>query len=238
MATWPDDSIDLVVTSPPYNMRTRIRNGCYTTKEKAESFSVKYDHFNDALNPDDYFNFNKQVLNDCLRVSSLVFYNVQFLTGNKIALFRLIGQFANTLKEIIVWDKVVAQPAMHSGVLNSQFEVILVFDKHNSISREFKNASFERGTLSNLWSIPKSRSVTTEHRASFPTSLAERIINNFSHVGDIILDPFIGTGTTALAAIKLKRRYIGIDISKEYVEISRQRIHDATRQVDLFSEAI
>lgn len=54
MAKMPDKFVDLVVTSPPYNMRTRIRNGQYTTREKSEHFSKKYKHFDDALPINDY----------------------------------------------------------------------------------------------------------------------------------------------------------------------------------------
>ena len=56
----PDKFVDLVVTSPPYNMRTRIRNGEYTTREKSEHFSKKYKHFGDDLPIDDFYSFHSQ----------------------------------------------------------------------------------------------------------------------------------------------------------------------------------
>jgi site-specific DNA-methyltransferase (adenine-specific)/modification methylase len=100
--------------------------------------------FSDNLPMDDYYKFNKNVIDELLRVSNLVFYNVQFLTGNKPALFKLIGEYAEQIKEIIIWDKKVAQPAIGEGVMNSQFEVILVFSKESAISRKFDEAQFKR----------------------------------------------------------------------------------------------
>ncbi len=86
-----DKSIDLVVTSPPYNMRTRIRNGKYTTREKSEHFSKKYKHFDDALPIEEFYSFHSEVLNELLRVSKIVCYNFQIVTGSKEAFFKIIG---------------------------------------------------------------------------------------------------------------------------------------------------
>jgi site-specific DNA-methyltransferase (adenine-specific)/modification methylase len=89
----PDNSIDLTVTSPPYNMRTRVRNGKYTTREKSGHFSKKYNNFDDALSIDDYFNFHSNALKEMLRISNIVIYNIQVVTGSKEALFKMIGLF-------------------------------------------------------------------------------------------------------------------------------------------------
>ena len=78
-------SIDMVLTSPPYNMNLRIRNGKYCSRQIVKEISTKYENFNDNLPMEDYFEFNKSVISECLRVSDLVFYNVQFLTENKPA---------------------------------------------------------------------------------------------------------------------------------------------------------
>jgi DNA modification methylase len=115
--------------------------------------------------------------------------------------------------------------------MNSQFEVILVFSKKNAISRKFDNANFKRGTLSNLWSIGRGTRPNDEHGAVFPEELAERIIENFSKPGDVILDPFLGSGTTGVVAKKLHRKFIGVEIDKEYYESSKARIENATLQL-------
>ena len=97
-----DQSVNLIFTSPPYNMNLRIMKGRYTFRPglsaKQKEFTTKYSSFNDALTMDDYYWFTNQFIKECLRVSDLTFYNVQFLVGNKTALFEIIGTFAENLK--------------------------------------------------------------------------------------------------------------------------------------------
>ena len=121
-------AIDLTVTSPPYNMRTRIRDGEYTTREKSEHFSNKYKHFDDAMPIHDFYIFHSKILNELLRVSKVVCYNFQIVTGSKEAFFKIIGDFNKYIKDIIIWDKGSGQPAMHANVLNSCYEMILVLE--------------------------------------------------------------------------------------------------------------
>lgn len=224
MKSMPDKCVDLVLTSPPYNMNLRIRNGKYCSRQIVKELSTKYERFDDNLSMDEYLEFNRKAVSELLRLSGLVFYNVQFLTGNKVALFKLIGEFAESLKEIIVWDKVNAQPAIGELVLNSQYEVILVFDSTHAISRKFDTAQFNRGTLSNCWAIKREKKEVESHGATFPVELGERVILNFSKEGQTVLDPFMGTGTTGIACRRFNRRFIGIEMDQEYFEIAERRI--------------
>lgn len=222
-----NNSVDLVLTSPPYNMNLRIRNGKYCSRQIVKELTTKYTNFDDNLPMDEYFEFNKNVISECLRVSDLVFYNVQFLTGNKPALFKLIGHFHDKLKEFIIWDKCNAQPAIGKGVMNSQFEVLLVFQNSKPESRAFDNCNFDRGTLSNLWSIKRGKKLNKEHGAVFPDELAEKVVSNFTQPGQIILDPFMGTGTTGAACKKLGRGFVGIEMDSDYFDFARERIENA-----------
>jgi len=233
----PKDIANIVFTSPPYNMNLRVRNGKHCSRQIIKEISTKYENFPDNLSMEDYFDFNCKVIDQCLRLSPMLFYNVQFLTGNKIALFRLIGKYAEYLKEIIVWDKVNAQPAIGESVLNSQFEVILVFDRNNAISRKFQCGNFARGTLSNCWAIKRGKKPVKCHGAIFPLELAEKVISNFTNEGDTILDPFMGTGTTGIAAKSMNRNFIGIELDEKYFKIAQTRIskcHTARQQRPLF----
>ena len=226
MRSIPDNSVDLILTSPPYNMNLRIRNGKYCSRQIVKEISTKYARFDDNLPMDDYFEFNKKVLNECLRVSGLVFFNVQILTGNKPALFKLMGEFHDRIKELIVWDKLNAQPAIGKNVLNSQFEILLVLQNSKPESRAFGQANFDRGTLSNLWGIKRGKKVDKSHGAVFPIELAERVIANFSKPGQVILDPFLGVGSTGVAAKNLNRRFIGIELDPTYFAIAKNRIEN------------
>ena len=223
----PDGSVDLTVTSPPYNMNLRIRNRKYCSRQIVKELSTKYTNFPDNLPMSDYFDFNVKVVNECLRVSDLVFYNVQFLTGNKPALFKLIGHFADKLKEFIIWDKVNSQPAIGINVMNSRFEVLLVFQNSAPESRSFETAQFERGTMENLWQVRRGKKTVINHGAVFPEELAQKIITNFTKKGDTVLDPFMGSGTTGVAAANTGRRFIGIERDPDYFQIAQARIQKA-----------
>jgi len=226
-----DKSVNLCFTSPPYNMNLRIRNGKYCSRQIVKELTTKYKNFPDNLPMDEYYKFNSRVIKECIRVSDIVFYNVQFLTGNKPALFKLIGEFSDVLKEFIVWDKVNAQPAIGQGVLNSQFEVILVFEDSRPESRKFKQAKFDRGTLSNLWRIKRGKKISKNHGATFPLELAEKVIRNFTNEGDLVLDPFMGTGTTGLACKNLNRKFSGIELDKDYFEFCEQYLNSDLKAI-------
>lgn len=224
MARMPDNFVDLVFTSPPYNMNLRICKGKYMSRQIVKEFSTKYDGFDDNLPIDDFYRIHSKILDELLRVSKIVFYNIQIVTGSKLAFFKMIGDKANVLKDIIVWDKGHGQPAMQTGVLNRRTELILVFDKDNAISRQFKNAAFDRGTLVDIWEIKRGRKVNKDHGATFPIELANKVITNFTTTGNIVYDPFLGSGTTALAAKQTGRNYIGSEITKKYYDFSVERL--------------
>ena len=222
-----DNSIDLVITSPPYNMNLRIRKGEYCSRQIVKELSTKYEEFSDNMPIAEYNKFHSEVLRELLRVSNLVFYNIQIVTGSKRSIFKMIGEFSEHLKDIIVWDKGHGQPSMQEQVLNRQSELILVFEKDYPISRQFRSATFKRGTLNDIWSIKREyKKIIKGHNAVFPEKLVEIILNNFSKQGDTIYDPFLGTGTTAAVAKKLGRNYMGSEISKKYFDIASERVND------------
>lgn len=222
-----NDSVDFVITSPPYNMNLRIRNGQYCSRQIVREFSTKYDDFPDNLPIEKYYEFHKNVLTELLRVTKKqIFYNIQPITGNKRALWKLIGHFSSNIKEIIIWDKMRAQPAMAEKVLNSKYEFIIVLskNKNDSISRQYKEATFKRGTLSNVFSIPSGHSTLKDFGATSPIPLIEKIVLNFTHEHDWILDPFMGTGSMGVGALKHNRNFYGIELSKKYFNFAKKRL--------------
>jgi len=233
MQRMDDLYIDLTVTSPPYNMRLRIRNGEYTTREKSEHFSKKYDHFDDALPIDKYYQFHKQVIGELLRVSKTIIYNVAIVTGSKEAVFKLIGHYAKSIKDVIVWDKGNGEPAMHENVINRATELILVMENGANAGRALNRANFDRGTLNDIWRAKRPRS-RNGHRAIMPDKIAGLAITSFSKEGDIVYDPFGGSGTTARMAHTYKRNWILSEISEEYSKMGQREIDFLMQQCVLF----
>jgi site-specific DNA-methyltransferase (adenine-specific) len=221
-----DNSIDIVITSPPYNMNLRIRNGGYCSRQIVKEFSTKYEGFDDNLPISDFYELHFNILQELLRVSSIVFYNIQIVTGSKRAFFKLIGEFSEQLKDIVIWDKGVSQPAMSPGVLNRQSELILIFEKENAISRKFSKFNFDRGTLGDIWNISRGKKIDKSHGAVFPEKLVSTILENFSNEGDVVYDPFMGSGTTAVVSQKMNRKWLGSELSKGYCELIYKRINE------------
>ena len=240
-----DQSIDLVITSPPYNMNWRIHGtddkvdpGRYSSRQVTPEMSTKYVNergevtFADNMPWEKYNVFHSQVLTELLRVSDLVFYNIQIVTGSKRSLFKMIGDFHTYLKDIIIWDKGHAEPARQVKVMNSRYEFVLVFENDYPKSRMFrKRGQFKRGTLDDVWEAPlwkikRERSYDRANAAVFPELLVAKILKNFSESDDIVYDPFMGTGTTALVARNMRRYFVGSEISKEYKKLSEQRLRD------------
>ena len=94
----------------------------------------------------------------------------------------------------------------------------------NSICKDY-------GIRFNVWDIPSCKNNKSGHPAVFPGSLAKDHILSWSNKGDVILDPFLGSGTTAIAAYKLNRHYIGFEISKEYFNTAGERISLEQKQI-------
>lgn len=113
-------------------------------------------------------------------------------------------------------------------------ETIFVFQKPSDFLIDKVVRSYGGGILedslvadgyerSNVWEInPMNRS---KHLAPFPKELSDKIIKYYSYVGDVVLDPFIGSGTTAISCVDLKRQYLGIEIHQEYKDLAEERVH-------------
>lgn len=229
MSDMPDKYVDYTITSPPYNMKLRILKGKYVKRSRAElGITKKYQTYSDDLTMPEYFEWQRQVIGELLRVTKkYVFYNIQMVTGNKVALFQLIGQYAENIKEIIIWDKCHAEPAINSGVLNSQYEFIIIFSANvkDAMSRSFEG-NFPRGTLSNLLKISKNFKNKNSgiNSAMMNPEVPNWLIQNFTTAGEIIFDPFCGFGTTLVESKKCGRQYIGCDVDQKCCEISVQQL--------------
>lgn len=218
----------VIITSPPYNMNLRIQNGKFVSRWKAKGnerhFATKYNGYLDDLPLEEYYEFQKNFLNVAMEKASMVFYNIQMVTGNKIALLKLLGSHAQYVKDIIIWDKINGQPAMNKGCMNSRYELLIIFSKEDGLKRSFSNAPFERGTLDNLWQIK--REVNRNIKAGFPKELVKKILGSFVPHGYTVIDPYLGSGTTGIVCKELGYDFIGIELDADMYKIAQGRITD------------
>jgi len=139
-----------------------------------------------------------------------------------------------------IWwkDAAWANSQWHSSSYRAvdEFEYLLFFWKpgESPVKRERleRHEWVEWGSRA-VWDFPSVRA-NDQHEAMFPIELPKRCIRLLTDPGEVVLDPFMGSGTTALAAIELGRHYIGFDKSKDFVELARNRITKAQSQMSLF----
>lgn len=221
----PDYSIHLMITSPPYNV----------TKEYDKNLSLK--DYRELLKTVFKETYKKLVTGGraCINIANL---------GRKpyIPLHRYIIEdmleIGYLMRGEIIWNKASsASPSTAWGswqsaknpVLRDIHEYILIFSKE-SFSREFNK---KRNTIDkeeflewtkSVWTFPAISAKSIGHPAPFPEELPHRFIQLYSFKDDVILDPFCGSGTTCLSALKDGRHYIGYDNKPEYVELANRRI--------------
>lgn len=231
----PDYSVHLMVTSPPYNVK----------KEYDEDLSLE--EYRTLLKTVFKETYKKLVTGGraCINVANLGRKPYIPLHSYIIEDMLDIGFF---MRGEIIWNKASsASPSTAWGswlsaanpVLRDIHEYILVFSKE-SFSRKRKNKintitseDFMEWTKS-VWTFPAVSARSIGHPAPFPEELPHRLIQLYTFKDDVILDPFCGSGTACLAAIKDGRHYIGYDIEEKYVQLANQRINHYTGQKKLF----
>ena len=203
MQDMPDNSVDYVLTSPPYN---RKRND-------------KYKLYNDQIT--DYFTFNKEVINQLLRISKKhIFYNIQTNFYNRDTVYKLIGFFNKDIKEIIIWEKSNPMPAAGNSITNA-VEYFIVLGKKSLKSNTTYTKNIIKSSVNSR--MPKI------HKAVMKQEIADYFIETFTKEKDIILDPFMGVGTTGISCVSMNRDFIGIELIKEYYELSGHNIQEASK---------
>lgn len=222
MKEFPDKSFDLIVTSPPYNM-----GGVSLGYQPNSTVGQKlYGDYEDKLPTLEYQQFLFNIIGTSLLKSRYVFWNMQMVASTKDVILNMMQQYRENLKDIFIWHKqAVAQICVkHSPRLASGFEFIFLFGNDNT--KIFKYSNFpSNGYVPNIqtW-YKKGKESRDEHHATFPESLPKYFIQYFTKPNDLILDPFLGSGTTLVACKELHRRGVGIEISEKYCEIAVRRL--------------
>lgn len=220
MAKIPDSSIDLVVTSPPYNLKNSTGNGMKDGRggkwSNAALINGYKDHA-DCMPHDLYVDWQRKCLQEMLRIipdDGAIFYNHKWRVQAGLLQDRhdIVSDFP--VRQIIIWQR-KGGINFNPGYFLPTYEVIYLICKKNFKLRAKANA------YGDVWEF--GQELNNAHPAPFPVALIERIISSTN--ARIVLDPFMGSGTTAIAANNLGRDYVGIEISSDYVEMANHRIH-------------
>ncbi|MCD6344869.1 MAG: site-specific DNA-methyltransferase [Anaerolineae bacterium] len=240
LARLPDEFVQLVVTSPPYNI--------------GKSYEKH-------LDLDVYLKKQRLVIEECVRVlaeSGSICWQVGNYVENgeiiplDILLFPIFSSLHLHLRNRIVWH--LGHGLHASKRLSGRYEVILWFTKGNDyvfnldavrVPQKYPQKKYFKGPKkgqlscnplgknpSDVWEIPNVKANHVEktiHPAQFPVELIERLVLSLTAEGDWVLDPFMGVGTTAVASLMHGRKAIGAEIMSEYVEIAKERVHLAEK---------
>ena len=215
----PNDTIDLVVTSPPYNIKNSTGNGLKSpNKGKWANAALQngYATYDDNMPYDLYIDWQRNCLSEMLRVikdDGAIFYNHKWRVQNGLIQDRheIISGFP--IRQIIIWRR-KGGVNFNPGYFLPTYEVIYLIAKP-----KFKLVP-KANAVGDVWEFGQEQH--NPHPAPFPVQLIDRIIS--STAAKMILDPFMGSGTTAIAALKNGRKYIGIEISPDYCQLAKDRI--------------
>jgi len=238
----PEESVHLVITSPPYWQLKDYGN------ERQIGFHDSYEEYINNLNL--VWNECHRVLHNgcrlCINIGDQFARSIYYGRYKVIPIRTEIVKFCESAgfdyMGAIIWQKVTTThttggatvmgsfPCPRNGVLKIDYEFILIFKKHGTSPR-VDNRTKERSKLTQEewnqyftghWNFPGEKQ--EKHLAMFPEELPRRLIKMFSFVGDTVLDPFLGSGTTSLAAKKLDRNSIGYEINEEYLSTIKEKL--------------
>jgi len=239
-----DNTIDLVVTSPPYNVD--LGNNKYNKNP--------YNLYNDNKEHQEYISWLKEIFSLVylkLKSGGRVCINIGDGKNGSvpthsdiIQIMKYIGYIPMTT---IIWNKSQIGSRTAWGSFKSPscpsfptpFEYILVFAKDNKKLQwkgetDLTKEEFIDWSLA-LWTFaPETRQKKIGHPAMFPEELPKRLIKMFSWKGALVVDPCMGSGTTAIACINTNRNFIGFELDKHYCDIANKRISEEMAQISLF----
>lgn len=228
MKSMPSESIDLVVTSPPYNLKNSTGNGMKDGrggKWANASLINGYSHYDDNMPHEKYAKWQRDCLTEMLRLikeDGAIFYNHKWRVQANLLQDRQDIVQGLPIRQIIIWRR-KGGINFNKGYFLPTYEVIYLIAKP-----KFKLAP-KANAYGDVWEF--TQEMKNGHPAPFPVQLIDRIITSTN--AQIILDPFMGSGTTAITAMGNQRDYIGIDISPDYCKMAEDRIERNKKQSEL-----
>jgi site-specific DNA-methyltransferase (adenine-specific) len=218
MADMPDGAVDISVTSPPYN----IKGGTSPKSGMMAEWNAKInnDWYSDDLPEEEYQSWLRTAVGDAIRTSTgLVWLNHKTRYSNRVAIHP--ARFLPfPIYSEVVWDR-EGSIVFNAKKFAPSHEFILGF----GVPHWWDSST---NTMLSVWRIKPERNIRS-HPCPYPVEIPHRCIAASCPPDGIVLDPFCGIGTTCVAAKKLGRRYIGIELSEKYCRIARNRVKNTER---------
>jgi site-specific DNA-methyltransferase (adenine-specific) len=209
MRGWPDASVDLVVTDPPYGV------GYLTSRRSGSDPLVKKIQNDDGGG---WFDFAKAWISEAVR---LLKPNSHFYSFGSFVTQPMMQPFLATVldfKNTLVWDKMNWSVGDLEGDFGRQYELIYFAHKGRRLLSGGKR-------YGNILRASRGSGASYEHPTQKPEEIIARLIECSSKPGDIVLDPFMGSGTTALVAEKMGRNWLGCEVEPQYLRVIESRLN-------------
>jgi len=221
MKSIPDGAVNLIVTSPPYNLKNSTGNGMKNGnggKWANAALQNGYSNHDDCMPHNKYVTWQRKCLNEMMRVLSddgAIFYNHKWRVQAGLLQDRqdIVKDFP--VRQIIIWRR-KGGLNFNPGYFLPTYEVIYLIAKP-----KFKLVP-KANAHGDVWEF--TQEMNNEHPAAFPVDLISRIVSSTD--AKIVLDPFMGSGTSAIASIRNRRNYIGIEKAPEYCKMAEKRIEE------------
>ena len=225
MAKMPNNFVDLIVTSPPYNVwrnrRTQARKAEYWKRT-----NIVYDIYSDKMTDEEYQSWQIQVINECIRVlkptGTMVYNHKDQIFNFKVTSpLEWIIKSNAVYRQRITWDRGGMQAFNNVRFYRNDEDIYI-------LGKEAKGFTWNKDCAKymSIWRITPERS--SDHPAPFPEEIPRRCVEAFSEDGMVVYDPFAGSGTTLVVANRMNRNWIGSEISEEYCKIIERRITTAS----------
>lgn len=224
LKTLKPNSIDLIFADPPYF----LSNGGKSI-HSGKVVSVNKGDWDDKSKYDNHLQFTKGWLQQSFRV--LKYGGSIWISGTVHNIFDVknyLDEIGFKIINIVVWHKSDPPPLIYKNKLKFSYELIIWAKKDGKHTFNYDDMfAVVNEEMQDVWTIPAvqmKEKMFGYHPTQKPEALLERIIKACSNVGETVLDPFSGSGTTCYVAKRLNRKYIGIEKEKEYFNISKRRI--------------
>jgi DNA modification methylase len=224
----PDNSVGMVLTSPPYNASKSYDQDLSLEEYLGLIRRVGAEVYR-ALRPGGRYLLNVAALGRKPYIPMQAFFWQLHIELGFLPMGEIIWQKAEGANGSCAWGSWMSA---RSPRLRDLHEYILVMAKQDYSRPDRGDSDIERdafmeATLS-VWKIRPESARRIGHPAPFPLDLARRAIHLYTYTGDVVLDPFIGSGTTAVAAVESGRHYVGFEIEPEYIRLAQTRIQEAS----------
>lgn len=216
-----DESVDLIFTDPPY-YQYRAQN--VTSLKNHKDVVTEFD-FDGYSSEEEYLQFLEDVLVECYRVAKPGAAGYLFCGDDFVSFInRLVEKTGFTFRKVLHWHKTNPFPAIYTRkMFANSMELIVHFSKGTPKTWNHKHVNEMHNFIQTPICMGKERS---KHKTQKPLKVCIPYIEISSNEGDLVLDPFMGSGTTAVAAKKLGRNFIGFELSQEYVVIGHNRLKE------------